>query len=153
MKNLLGLGGWLLACFAVAGVGGLFMPGEWYARLAKPSWNPPSWVFAPVWTLLYTVMAVAAWLVWKRGGFAQQWPALGFFLVQLLFNGLWSPLFFGLRQPGLALVDLCLMWAALLGTIRMFWSVQPLAGGLLLPYLAWISFAGALNFAVWRLNR
>ena len=146
------LAGWLLLSFSAAAVGGCFMPGAWYATLKKPSWNPPNWIFGPVWTALYTTMAIAAWLVWKRGGFAGQRVALSFFIAQLLFNALWSPLFFGLHYPGLAFADIVLLWLALLGTVAAFWKVRPLAGALLVPYLAWVTFASALNFALWRLN-
>ena len=151
-RSALALAGWLGVCFVAAAAGGLFLPGEWYAQLRKPSWNPPNWIFGPVWTALYTIMAVAAWLVWKRGGFAAQRKALSLFLLQLLFNALWSPLFFGLHLPGPALLDLSLLWLALVATVILFWKARPLAGALLLPYLGWVSFAGALNFALWRLN-
>lgn len=149
---ILGLVGWLALCFAAAALGGFFMPGEWYAQLQKPSWNPPSWVFGPAWTALYTMMAIAAWLVWQRGGFAEQRVALNLFLLQLLFNAAWSPLFFGLRNPALALVDIVLLWLALLATLLNFWGRSRVAGAVLIPYLAWVSFATALNFALWRLN-
>ncbi len=147
------LAGWVAVTFAVAAVGGFFRPGEWYAHLQKPAWNPPGWIFGPVWTALYTIMAVAAWLVWNRGGLARQRAALSLFLVQLLFNALWSPLFFGLHHPGLAFVDLVLLWLALVVTVITFWKTRRLAGALLLPYLAWVTFAGALNFTIWQLNR
>ena len=133
-------------------MGGFFLPGEWYDRLQKPSWNPPNWIFGPVWTVLYTTMAIAAWLVWKRGGFAAQRVALTLFLLQLLFNALWSPLFFVLHHPGLAFADLLLLFLALVATVAAFWKARTLAGALLLPYLGWVIFAGALNLAIWRLN-
>jgi len=133
--------------------GGLFLPGEWYARLQKPAWNPPSWVFGPVWNALYAMMAVAAWGFWKRGAFAVHLIALSLFLLQLLINALWSPLFFGLRNPALAFVDIVLLWLALLATVVAFWKARPFAGALLVPYLAWVTFASALNFAICRLNR
>ena len=152
-RSALALAGWLALSFAAAAVGGFFLPGEWYAGLQKPSWNPPNWIFGPVWTALYTIMAIAAWLIWKRGGFAGQHVALSLFLAQLLFNALWSPLFFGLRQPALAFADILLLWLTLLGTVAAFWKVRPLAGALLVPYLAWVTFASALNFALWTLNR
>jgi translocator protein len=142
----------LALSFAVAGLGGLFRPGAWYAELLKPAWNPPSWIFGPVWTVLYATMAVAAWLVWKRGGFLQQSTALSLYFLQLLFNALWSPLFFGLRNPGLAFLDISLLWLALVATVIAFWKVHRLAGALLLPYLAWVSFAAALNLSIWQLN-
>ncbi len=148
----LALAGWVLLCFAAASVGGLFMPGEWYAALKKPSWNPPGWVFGPVWTTLYTLMAVAAWLVWRRGGFAAQRRPLGLFLAQLALNAAWTPLFFGLKNPGLAFAELVLFWLAIAATLVAFRSVSRAAAWLLVPYLAWVSFAVVLNFALWRLN-
>jgi translocator protein len=146
------LAGWVALCWSAALPGAVFMPGEWYASLQKPSWTPPNWIFGPVWTALYTIMGVAAWVVWKRGGFARQGKALSLFLVQLLFNALWSPLFFGMHSPGLAMADLLLLWLVLAATLAAFWKARPVAGALLVPYLAWVSFAGALNFALWRLN-
>jgi translocator protein len=133
-------------------MGGFFLPGEWYARLQKPVWNPPNWIFGPVWTALYTMMGIAAWLVWRRGGFDGQRVALSLFLLQLLFNSVWSPVFFGLRNPALAFLDIVLLWLALVATVIAFWKASPFAGGLLVPYLAWVTFASALNFAIWRLN-
>lgn len=149
---VLGLLGWLAVCFAAAALGGLFRPGAWYAQLQKPAWNPPNWIFGPVWTLLYAMMAVAAWLVWQRGGWAAQRGPLAAFGLQLLFNALWSPLFFGLRKPGLALADIGLLWLALLATVVLFWQARPLAGALLMPYQLWVTFAAALNYTLWRLN-
>jgi benzodiazapine receptor len=151
-RSALVLMGWLALSFSAAALGGLFLPGEWYARLQKPSWNPPNWIFGPVWTTLYVMMAVAAWLVWKRGGFVAQRLPLTLFLGQLLFNAAWSPLFFGLKNPGLALLDIGLLWLALLATILAFWKARRIAGILLVPYLAWVTFASVLNFALWRLN-
>jgi len=151
-RSALALAGWVVLSFSAAAIGGFFMPGTWYDNLKKPSWNPPNWIFGPVWTALYATMAVAAWLVWNRGGFAVQRVALSLFLAQLLFNALWSPLFFGLRHPALAFADIVLLWLALLGTIVAFWKVRMIAGAMLLPYLAWVTFASALNFALWRLN-
>lgn len=151
--HFLGLAGWLMLCFSAAALGAFFTPGEWYAQLKKPAWNPPGWIFGPVWTALYTLMAVSAWLVWRRGGFTTQGRALGLFLLQLSLNALWSPLFFGLQQPALAFVDILLLWLAILGTVRIFWRVRRNAGILLLPYLAWVTFAAVLNFTLWQLNR
>ena len=152
IRAALGIAGWLALCFAAAALGGFFLPGEWYVQLQKPSWNPPSWIFGPAWTALYIMMAIAAWLIWQRGGFAAQRVPLGLFLLQLLFNAAWSPLFFGLRNPALAFVDIVLLWLALLATLLTFWRRSRGAGALLIPYLAWVSFASALNFALWRLN-
>lgn len=148
----LALVGWLLICFAVSAIGAFFMPGEWYAQLNKPTWNPPGWVFGPVWTLLYSMMAVAAWLVWKQGGFTSQRRPLGIFLGQLALNAAWSPLFFGLHEPGIAFVEIVLLWLAIVATMAAFHRVNRTAAGLLLPYLAWVTFAAFLNFTLWRLN-
>ena len=152
VRCVLALLGWLALSLTAAAMGGLFLPGEWYAALRKPAWNPPNWIFGPVWAALYIAMAIAAWLVWKRGGFRGQRTALWLFLVQLFFNALWSPLFFGLRSPALGLLNILLLWLALLGTIVAFWRARPIAGAMLVPYLAWVSFATALNFALWNLN-
>lgn len=145
--------GWLLLSLAAAALGGLFPPGDWYAQLNKPSWHPPNWIFGPVWTALYILMAVAAWLVWWRGGFAGQSQALGLYLLQILLNALWTPLFFGLHHPALAFAEIILLWVALLSTVLVFWKTHRLAGALLIPYLAWVTFAAVLNFSLWRLNR
>jgi tryptophan-rich sensory protein len=152
LKTTLALAGWLALCFSVASLGAVFMPGEWYASLKKPSWNPPPWIFAPVWSALYAMMAVAAWLVWKRGGFSTQRRPLALFLAQLALNALWTPLFFGLHRPGLAFLEILLLWLAIAATLLAFRSVNRAAAWLLAPYLAWVSFAAALNFALWRLN-
>lgn len=153
MHPALGFTAWLLLCFSAAALGGLFMPGEWYAQLKKPAWNPPSWIFGPVWTALYFMMAVAAWLVWRRGGFPAQRKALGFFLLQLLLNAAWSPLFFGLHNPALAFAEIVLLWLALVATLIAFWQAHRGAGVLLLPYLVWVTFAAVLNFTLWQINR
>ena len=141
----------------VGGMSGLATtPGvrDWYPGLTKPSFNPPAWVFGPVWTVLYILMGVAAFLVWQKGWNTQPVRiALGAFVVQLILNGLWSVLFFGLRSPGLAFVEIILLWAVIGVTIVLFWRVLPLAGVLLLPYEAWVTFAAILNGAIWLLNR
>jgi tryptophan-rich sensory protein len=144
--------GWLVLSFSAASLGAFFMPGEWYATLKKPSWNPPDWIFGPVWSALYTMMAVAAWLVWKRGGFAAQRRPLTLFLVQLALNALWTPLFFGLHRPGLAFAEIVMLWLAIAATLAAFRPVSRPAAWLLVPYLAWVTFAAVLNFTVWRLN-
>lgn len=151
-KTIYGLIGWLLLCFAAASLGALFMPGEWYAALNKPAWNPPGWIFGPVWTALYAMMAVAAWMVWQGGGFAAQRRPLGLFLAQLALNALWTPLFFGLHQTGLAFAEIILLWLAILATMLAFRPVSRAATWLLVPYLAWVSFAAVLNGTLWRLN-
>jgi translocator protein len=141
-----------LICFAVAGLGSLATTPNiptWYANLNKPSWNPPSWVFGPVWTLLYAMMAVAGWLVWKRVGWG---TAMICFAVQLGLNLAWSFIFFAAHQPGLAFLEIILLWLAIAATIVSFSAVSKTAAGLLVPYLLWVSFAAALNFTIWRLN-
>ena len=146
------LGGFLVACFGVAAFGGATTASsvrDWYPTIEKPAWTPPSWIFGPVWTALYAMMAVAAWLVWRRAGWC---GALSWFAVQLALNAAWSPVFFGLHRIGLAFVNIVLLWLAIVGTTVTFWKVSPLAGGLFVPYLAWVSFASILNFTIWRLN-
>jgi len=151
-KSLLGLFGWLVVCFSAAAVGSRFLPGDWYATLAKPPWNPPSAVFAPVWTVLYATMAVAAWLVWRRAGFAGAGVALAAFGAQLALNALWSYLFFGLHRPGVAFADIVALWFAILAVVLLFRRHDGWAGVLMVPYLMWVGFAACLNFALWRLN-
>jgi len=152
-KSILGLAGWLVLCFAAAGIGSLFSIGPWYESLMKPAWNPPNWLFGPVWTLLYILMAVAVWLVWRSHGFKGATLPLTMFVVQLGLNTGWSWLFFGLHRPGVAFAEILLLWAAILVTIILFWRLKRLAGILLLPYLLWVSFAAILNYTVWQLNR
>ena len=145
-----------VACFATAAIGSLATSTSvetWYADLHKPSWNPPSWIFAPVWTTLYLMMSIAAWLVWKNSRLEDSRLALGFFALQLVLNALWSILFFGLHQPGWALVEIILLWGSIVITMVLFCRHSWLSALLLLPYLLWVTFASALNFALWSLNR
>lgn len=152
LGSVLALGLWIAFSFAAA-IGGAFTEmGAWYRSLEMPGWNPPGWVFGPVWTALYVMLGVAAWRVWRHGGFRQQKVALGAFGAQWILNALWTPLFFGMHRPGLALIDLMLLWVAALVTTVLFWRTDRVAGGLLVPYMLWLSFAAALNFAIWRLN-
>ena len=148
----LGLAFWLGVCFAAAWVGAHFPPGEWYEGLMKPALTPPGWIFGPVWTLLYTMMGVAAWLVWQRHGYAAASRSLGLFLLQLGLNALWAYFFFGLKNPGLAFLDIVVLWLAILATLIAFFRHYRPAGQLLLPYLLWVSFAVYLNLQFWRLN-
>ena len=148
----LGLGGWIAITFLAAAIGSRFMPGEWYASLAKPSWNPPSWIFGPVWTLLYLLMAIAAWLVWRAAGFSGAGPALGCYLLQLALNAAWSWLFFGRHTLSGALVDIVALWVAIVLTALLFRRHSPAAAALFLPYIAWVTFAAGLNWALFRLN-
>ena len=147
-----------LALFLVACVGGgaasglTTPPGEWYASLAKPAWTPPGWVFGPAWTLLYTLMAVAAWQVWRRRGSTDVRMPLALFALQLALNLAWTPLFFGMQRPGLALAEIVVMLAVILATTASFVRVSTTATILMLPYCAWVCFATALNWAIWQMN-
>ncbi len=143
------LGAFALLVLAAASTGAIFTPGEWYERLRKPSWTPPDWLFPIAWAVLYLMIAVAGWLVWKVDPLH---PALGFWGIQLVTNAAWSWLFFGRREMGRAFADLVLMWLSIAGFILLAWPVSPLAALLFAPYLVWVSFAGALNYSVWRLN-
>jgi translocator protein len=153
-RQILGLAGWLGASFLAAAIGGAasIEAAPFYARLVQPDWAPPASLFGPVWTVLYVLMGIAAWLVWRVGGFAATRSALALFLVQLLFNALWSWLFFAWHRGALAFAGILLLWALIAATLVSFWRIRPLAGALLLPYLLWVGFAAALNFALWQLN-
>ena len=153
LTTTFGLLGFLGACFVAATTGAIFKPGEWYAGLAKPPWNPPNWLFPPAWAVLYVSMAVAAWLVWREAGFAGAALPLGLWFLQLGLNAAWSWLFFGLKRMDLALAELVVFWLTILGTIVAFAPVHAGAAWLLVPYLAWVTFAGWLNFTLLRLNR
>lgn len=145
----------LLICFAVAGIGGAFTTmglGPWYQALKKPSWNTPTWVFGPVWTVLYALMAVAAWLVWQHRDRALARSGLRLFGVQLALNLGWSILFFGMRNPTWAFFEILVLWTAIAATAVVFWRVRASAGFLFLPYLFWVSFASLLNGAIVTLN-
>ena len=151
----LGLLVFLALCFAAAGIGGAITTPKiatWYATLAKPTWNPPNWIFGPVWSALYFCMAVAAWFVWRQEGFTGAKFPLALFGTQLVLNVLWSCIFFGLEMPGLAFVEVLLLWTAIAATMVTFWQRSSVAGILLLPYLAWVSFASVLNLVIWRMN-
>jgi benzodiazapine receptor len=141
--------GFIVLTFLAPLAGAFTPPGAWYQTLNKPSWNPPNEIFGPVWTLLYLGMAVAAWLVWKRGG---QGHALRLYVVQLALNAAWTPVFFGAHQLGAAFIVIVCMWIAIFLTQRAFQAVSRPAGLLLVPYLAWVTFASVLNFTLWRLN-
>ncbi|MPZ44260.1 MAG: tryptophan-rich sensory protein [Betaproteobacteria bacterium] len=145
---------WLVTVALAAGLAAIASADapELYARLVKPEWAPPASIFGPAWMVLYFLMAMAAWLVWRDRGFARAPLALGLFLVQLVANALWSWLFFAWRQGLLALVDIVVLAALIVVTIAAFWRIRPLAGALLLPYLAWVVYAAVLNYRVWQLN-
>jgi translocator protein len=150
---IIGAVGWLVLTFGAAALGARFLPDEWYRQLNKPTWNPPNSIFAPVWTVLYLLMAVAAWLVWRRYGINGALLPLTLFIVQLLLNAAWTWLFFGLHRIRDALIDIIVLWLVILTTLISFWRLEPLAGILLVPYLAWVSFATVLTMTIWRLNR
>jgi benzodiazapine receptor len=149
-----GLAGWLLLSFAAAWIGGVASANaaDFYQQLAKPGWAPPPWLFGPVWSVLYLLMGIGAWLVWRERGFRGARTALTLFIVQLAANALWSWLFFAWRRGTLALGEILLLWVLIAATIAAFWRVRPLAGALLIPYLLWVTFATALTFALWRMN-
>ena len=146
----------LAAPLVVAFVSGLATAGgvsEWYPELVKPSFTPPNWVFGPAWTVLYLMMGVSAWLVWRRQDEVDVRRPLTWFVVQLGLNAAWSVLFFGLRSPAAGMVDILLLWLAIGATVRAFAPVSKPAAALLLPYWAWVTFAAALNGGIWLLNR
>ncbi|HEX5414649.1 MAG TPA: TspO/MBR family protein [Chloroflexota bacterium] len=155
--SLRALAGFTIAVAAAAGIGGAATQSSldtWYARLRKPKLNPPKWVFGPVWTTLYAFMAIAAWLDWRAGRNRHQGRrALRLFGIQLFFNTLWSILFFGRRAPGLALLDIAALWTSIVAWLSASLRVNRWTALLILPYLAWVSFASYLNWGIWRLNR
>ncbi len=151
----IGLIVFIFVCLGAAGLGAVATTPEidgWYKSLDKPTWNPPSYIFGPVWTTLYVMMAIAAWMVWRQAGLAAARLPLTLFAIQLVLNVAWSWIFFGMHQPGWALIDIGLLWLAILATTLLFINRSRAAGALMLPYLAWVSFASLLNFAIWRLN-
>jgi benzodiazapine receptor len=154
LQQSLGLVGWLLVCFAAAGLGAWASADapEFYRQLDRPVWAPPAWLFGPVWTVLYAMQAVAAWLVWRDRGFSGAPVALGLFLVQLAVNALWSWLFFAWRQGVLAFGEVLILEALIVATFVAFWRVRPLAALLLVPYALWVGFATFLTFSVWQRN-
>ena len=152
MNSIISLVVSFVICFAAAFVGTRWLPDEWFKKLNKPSWNPPNWLFAPVWTLLYALMAIAAWQVWEQAGVSAA-PLLALFVVQLVMNAAWTWVFFGLHRPDRAFVEIVVLWVFIAATLLGFWQMNPLAGLLLAPYLAWVTFASFLNLTIWQLNR
>lgn len=141
--------------FSVAWMGAFFTDpsiGTWYPTLIKPAWTPSGATIGLIWTILYGLMAIAAWVVWLDGGAAKQRHPLGLYALQLLLNLAWTFVFFGLRSPGIALVEIGVLWMAIFVTSVSFWRTSRLAGALMVPYLIWVSFAAALNAKIWRLN-
>ena len=155
-RDIAGLIGFLALCFAVSIAGAVVTAssvGTWYTTLHKPAFNPPNWIFAPVWTVLFVMMAVAAWQVWRQRGWRNAKAAMLLFLVQLVLNFAWTYLFFGQRAIGVALVEIVILLAAILATMRAFWMRDRVAGLLMIPYAGWVSFATLLNAAIWQLNQ
>ena len=153
-KQITGLVLWLVLCYATSAIGALgsIQAQSFYDQLSQPAWAPPAWLFGPVWTVLYALMAIAAWLVWRQGGFGVQKRPMSLFIVQLVLNALWSWIFFAWQLGGPAFAEIILLWILITATTFSLWRVKPLAGVLMLPYLLWVSFASALNFALWQMN-
>jgi translocator protein len=157
-RNLLiALAAFVALTFSAAGIASAFTARSvrtWYPPLRKPVGNPPASYFGPVWTVLYFLMTIAVWNVWRDGdGWEGATAAITVFLIQLALNAAWSVIFFGMRSPGAALIEIVLLWAAILATVILFWQISPFSGALLVPYLAWVTYAGYLNAGIWRLNR
>jgi benzodiazapine receptor len=154
-RDTIGFAVFLAICLAVSAIGSAATAssvGSWYATLTKPAFNPPNWIFAPVWTALYFMMATAGWRVWRREGLHRASWALSLFALQLALNLAWSILFFGMRSIGAALVEIVVLLLAILATTAVFWQRDRLAGMLFVPYAAWVAFATVLNAALWHLN-
>jgi len=152
MDGWLSLLVFIVACVAVASTGAIFQPGSWYRNLEKPRWNPPDWLFGPVWTVLYAMIAVSGWLVWRTAG-ADAAGALAVYAVQLLLNGAWSWLFFGRKRMDLAMGEVVLLWLSIAATIAVFAPIHAGAAWMLVPYLAWVTLAGTLNLRLLQLNK
>ena len=151
----IGLAVFIAICLGAGGLGAIATTPEidgWYGTLAKPTWNPPDSVFGPVWTSLFELMGIAAWLVWKPDGFKTAAVPMTLFAVQLVLNVSWSWIFFGMHQPGWAFVEIVILWLAIVAATVAFFRSSQIAGWLMVPYLAWVSFAAVLNFTIWRLN-
>jgi len=154
--DLVGLFAFIVLCLVVSGIGGAITASSvetWYQALEKPIFNPPDWVFAPVWTLLYIIMGISAWRVWRLRSFEATSKALGVFALQLGFNLAWSFLFFGLQKIDLALVEIVILLVAIIVNAIMFWRIDRLAGLMLMPYIAWVTYATVLNASIWLLNK
>lgn len=153
-SQVIGFIGWMVACFAAAAVGAIASAdaGDFYRQLDRPSWAPAGWLFGPVWTVLYALQGLSAWLVWREQSAKGRRAALGVFVVQLVVNALWSWLFFAWHLGSAAFGEVLLLLALIVTTFVLFWRIRPLAGALLLPYLLWVAFAAALTYAIWQRN-
>ncbi len=159
MKKIIKLIFSVAVCFLASGVGAIFTSSSidsWYSRINKPSFNPPNWVFAPVWTILFALMGIALFLVWsatpEQNKISVRKNALFIFFIQLILNVFWSVVFFGLRSPFLALGIILILWILILFTITSFLKINKIAAILLIPYLLWVGFAAILNFLIWKIN-
>lgn len=154
LRQLTGLIPWLLLSFSAAAVGAVasVSAGAFYQALARPEWAPPAWLFGPVWTILYLLMAIAAWLVWRTVGLRTAAVALSLFVIQLVANALWTWLYFRFHLGAIAFAEILVLWLLILSTILAFWRIRRTAAVLLLPYFAWVSFAIALSYSTWQLN-
>lgn len=152
IKEYAGLSVWIIVCSLAGVFGAQFEPGTWYELLQKPAWTPPNWLFPIVWPVLYVMMGISAWLVWKMESVSLTDYEFNWFFLQLVLNAIWSWLFFGKHYIAAGLAEIFLLWIAIAFTLLLFWKKNRAAGLLLIPYLLWISFASALNFAIWQLN-
>ena len=154
VQEIGGLIGWLAVSFIASAIGAVvsLQADQFYTKLIRPDWAPPPFIFGPVWTVLYALMGVAAWLVWRAEGFRAARVALTLFIIQLIPNAAWTWLFFARQQGGLAFWDILVLWVLIVATMIAFWRIRPVAGILLVPYLLWVSFASVLNYAMWQLN-
>lgn len=151
-KKILGLIGWIFVCSLAGIFGAQFEPGSWYEMLSKPSWTPPNWIFPVVWPILYVLMGISAWLLWRQEKISTYWTEFTWFFLQLALNAIWSWIFFGMQLIATGLAEILLLWISILFTTMLFWNRNKLAGMLLVPYLLWVGYASALNFAIWQLN-
>jgi len=153
-QQVLGLAAWLASSFVTGAIGAVASASaaSFYGELLQPSWAPPAWLFGPVWSVLYVLMGIAAWLVWREYGFRGAPTALKLYVAQLIANALWTWIFFVWHQGLLSLLEILVLWFLIAGTILSFWRLHRLAALLLVPYLAWVSFATALTASLWRLN-
>ena len=155
-REIAGFFVWVVVVFAAVSIGSFYTSrglAGWYDHLAKPSFTPPDWVFGPVWTVLYLMMAAAAWLVWRSAPLKNVTGPLALFAVQLALNVAWTAIFFGLMDPGRAFAEIVILWLAIAATAVLFWQHSRTAALLLVPYWLWVTFASVLNFAIWRMNR
>ncbi len=155
MKSIIILILFILICQSVGIIGATFTMSSldnWYRTIQKPSWNPPDWIFGPVWTTLYAIMGFSMWTIWKNRATQKISWCIIIFIIQLLLNGIWTPLFFGLKNPALALIDIMFLFSAIIATIIIFYKVNRLASLILIPYLLWVGFATILNYHLWKLN-